>query len=132
MTILSDEEATSIRGFGWKSSNGSHGGSSVAISGNSRADIITPLGFAHSEDAFAAEGKHFAKGANGSHAGVELSISSGHKGGKKNSGNHGGSWGNKGGHGTKSPRNGGHHGNGKTTTIRFKVFAGGFAWAKAH
>ena len=79
MTILSDEEATSVRGFGWKGGNGGHGGSHVAVSGNSFADIDTPFGNAHSENAYAAEGKHFATGANGSHAGVEIKFSGGHK-----------------------------------------------------
>jgi hypothetical protein len=141
MTILSDEEATSVRGFGWKNGNNNHGGSHVAVSGNSLADIVTPLGSAHSENAYAAEGKHFAKGANGSHAGVAISISSGHKGGKKPSGNQGGKWGNSGGmkmngsHGMMPPRNGGNHGggnHGKSLTISFKVFAGGFSFGSAH
>jgi hypothetical protein len=130
MTILSDEEATSIRGMGW---NGGHGGSSVAVSGNSFANIVTPIGDAHSENSYAASGKHFAAGANGSHAGVEIKISSGKKGGHKPNGNHGGNtWGNKGG--MKWSGKGGHGGGhrGKPTTISFKVFAGGFSVAKAH
>ena len=135
MTILSDEEATSVRGFGWKGGNGGHGGSSVAVFGNSFADINTPFGSAHSENGYAAEGKHFAAGANGSHAGVEIKFSGGHKGGKKPSGNHGSKWGSKGG--MKTPRNGGSHnggnyGGGSTKVLSFKVFAGGFSVGAAH
>jgi hypothetical protein len=145
MTILSDDEATSIRGFGWKGGNGGHSNSFAAASGNSFADIVTPFGSAHSENQYAAQGKHFAGGANGSHAGVEIKISGGHKGGKKSGGNHGNNtkWGGKGGmkmgggYGMKPPRNGGHngggnHGGGKTKVLSFKVFAGGFSFAKSH
>jgi hypothetical protein len=139
MTIMSDEEATSIRGFGWNGGNGGHG-SFAAASGNSFADIVTPFGSAHSENQYAAQGKKFAGGANGSHAGVEIKFSGGHKGGKKPGGNHGNStkWGGNGGKmgggwGMKPPRNGGNHnGGGKTKVLSFKVFAGGFSFAKAH
>jgi hypothetical protein len=136
MTILSDEEAISVRGFGWKSSKNGNGGSSVAVFGNSKADInLGPFGSAHSENGYAAEGSHFAKGANGSHAGVELKISHGSKGGKRPNGHHGNNtWG--GMNGKMGPVNGGgHHGrgkHGKSVTISFKVFAGGFSFAKAH
>ena len=88
------------------------------------------------------KGKHFAAGANGSHAGVEIKFSGGHKGGKKPSGNHGSKWGSKGmkmggGYGMKTPRNGGshnggNHGGGSTKVLSFKVFAGGFSVAAAH
>jgi hypothetical protein len=55
-------------------------------------------------------------------------------------GNHGNStkWGGNGGKmgggwGMKPPRNGGNHnGGGKTKVLSFKVFAGGFSFAKAH
>jgi hypothetical protein len=136
ISIMSDEEATSIRGFGWKGSKGGHSKSSAAAFGNSFADITTPFGNAHSENGYAAEGKHFAGGANGSHAGVEIKISGGHKGGgKPNGGSKWGSNGGKmgGGYGMKPPRNGGgHHGGGKPTVLSVKVFAGGFSFAKSH
>jgi hypothetical protein len=137
ITIMSDEEATSIRGFGWKGGNGGHGNSSVAIFGNSKADInLGPFGSAHSEDGYAAEGKHYASGANGSHAGIEIKIGGGHKGGgkPKSSSRWGGKGGKMGGgYGMKPPRNGGgHHGGGKPVVISFKVFAGGFSTARAH
>ena len=94
--------------------------------------INTPFGSAHSENGYAAEGKHFAAGANFSEAGVEIKFNGGHKGGKKPDGKWGGKGGNmwpgKGGNGGM----GGHPGGGKPTSISVRVFAGGFSFAKAH
>jgi hypothetical protein len=64
LVVMSDEEAMSIRGQGFK------GHSSVSVFGNSFATIETKNGAAHSENGYAVSGKHFAKGANGSHAGA--------------------------------------------------------------
>jgi hypothetical protein len=65
LVAMSDRDAMSVRGRGFMG-----GGSSVQVFGNSVATIITPKGSAHSENGYVASGRHFAKGANGSHAGV--------------------------------------------------------------
>src|SRR5688500_800223 len=62
LVVMSDEDASSIRGQGF---NGGHGGrSSVAVWGNSWAQINTPFGSARSENGYEAEGNHVAVGAN--------------------------------------------------------------------
>jgi hypothetical protein len=139
LVVMSDDEALGIRGFGFK---GGHGGSSAVAFGNSFATINTPFGTAHSENGYAAEGKKFAFGANHSEAGVELKVSSGHKGkgGKMRNGDSnrwGGKTGTKwGGHngngGMNGHSGGGKHGAKKSITISFKLFAGGWSVAKAH
>ena len=45
LVVMSDDDAMSVRGQGYK------GGSSVAVSGNSFATINSPIGGAHSENA---------------------------------------------------------------------------------
>jgi hypothetical protein len=143
LVVMSDEEALGIRGFGF---NGGHGGSTAVAFGNSFATInLGPFGSAHSENGYNAEGKKFAFGANHSEAGVELKVSSGHKGkGKKMPNGNSHRWGGKG-----APKNGGmngrpnggmnghpnggsKHGGKKSVTISFKLFAGGWSVAKAH
>jgi hypothetical protein len=125
LIVVSDEEALSIRGHGY---NGSK--SSVRVFGNSFATFNTPGGTAHSENGYTAEGKHFAAGANNSHAGVKITTSTG-----TGNGGHGGKPG--GGYGGGRPGGGyggggygGGHG-GSTKTLSIKVFAGGSSWAKA-
>lgn len=65
LVVMSDGEAQAIRGQGFL------GGSHVSVVGNSFATISGPDGGAHSENAYAAEGKHDAKGSNFSFAGVK-------------------------------------------------------------
>jgi hypothetical protein len=134
ISVLSDNDAMSIRGFGFK---GGNGGSSVAVFGNSFATINTPFGSAHSENGYAAEGSKFAVGANHSEAGVEITVSGGRTGAKSPGGNYGGKggmkWGGKGGHGGMGGKpGGGGHGGKPTTVLRVRVFAGGSSFARAH
>ena len=118
LVVMSDDDAMTVRGFGYRGSSKS----SARVFGNSFATINTPLGGAHSENGYTADGKHFASGKNYSEAGVKISVSKG-KGHKP-----GGKWGKqpmRGGHG----KPGGHGGFSKSVTI--KVFAGGHSSAKA-
>lgn len=116
---MSDDDAMGVRGQGYQ------GGSSVAVSGNSFATINGgPLGGAHSENAYSADGTHMASGSNSSYAGVAvIGTGGGHKdkgrpGGMPNGGEYGG---------------GGGYGGGKPTVkIQAIVFfAGGNSSAKA-
>jgi hypothetical protein len=129
LTIMSDDDAIAIRGHGY---NGGHGGSSVSVAGNSFATFDTPFGTSHSENQYGIEGKKFAFGKNYSEAGVKLTISKG----KKRRGHGHDMRPHNGGHGRM---NGGHYGNhhgrpggGHRTVISFKLFAGGFSFARAH
>lgn len=111
LVVMSDDEAMSVRGQGYK------GGSSVLVSGNSFATINTPLGAAHSENAYSADGKHKASGSNSSYAGAAI-ISTG--GGYKGKGR------------PSSKPNGGSYGGKPTVKIQAIVFfAGGHSSAKA-
>jgi hypothetical protein len=111
LVVMSDETALSVRGQGFK------GGSSARAFGNSFATINTKNGSAHSENAYVAEGKHFAAGANKSFAGAIFKKSDG-KGGHSKPG-HSGMW-------------GGKPSRGHSTTIKsVKVFAGGHSFAVA-
>jgi hypothetical protein len=65
MVVMSDEDAMSVRGQGFPG-----GRSSVQVFGTSQATIVGRNGGAHSQNAYAVQGSHFAAGANGSHAGV--------------------------------------------------------------
>jgi hypothetical protein len=83
LTVVSDNEAMSVRGHGYK------GGSSVRIFGNSSATINTRHGSASSENGYNVSGKHFAAGGNISFAGVVKKSSGGgghHKRGGKSGG----------------------------------------------
>jgi hypothetical protein len=120
LAIVSDEDALSIRGQGFK------GGSSVRVFGNSFATFNAgSLGGAHSENGYVAEGKHFASGKNRSEAGVKITVSKGkgQKGGMNSHSRKSSKWrpggGKPGGHGMPS----------KSITIKF--FAGGSSSAKA-
>jgi hypothetical protein len=129
MVVMSDDDAMSVRGHGYKG-----GGSSVIVSGNSFATYNGgDQGGSHSENAYSATGKHKASGSNSSYAGgADIWISTG--GGKPN-GNGGG------GHGPKPPKSngggygggGGGYGGGKPTVkIHATVFfAGGHSSAHA-
>jgi hypothetical protein len=144
LVTMSDDEALAVRGLGFSS------GSLAQASGNSFATINTPLGSAHSQNAYVASGKHSASGDNFSFAGVAVTTSS-HKPGRGDGGGYGGMPGNGGyggnpSHGCNSCNshpsgNGGYGGGmgggqggmgGKTTTTSFTVFAGGFSHAYAH
>jgi hypothetical protein len=119
MTVMSDAAAMEVRGRGYQGG----GGSSVRVFGNSFATINTKNGSAHSENGYAAQGKHFAAGANGSVAGV-IHISSGRKSGG-------------GGYGKPQPktyggRPGGMGGGGGVNVRSTIVFAGGFSVGVAH
>ena len=142
LVVMSDEDASSIRGQGFK---GGHG-SSVAVFGNSFATINTPFGSAHSENGYTAEGKHFAVGKNFSEAGVKIETNGGHHGRKPgHGGNHnnkwrGKPWPGKSGMAWKGkpspkwggkPGMGGNHGGGRPRVTSVKVFAGGFSFAAA-
>ena len=118
LAVMSDDEAMSIRGMGFKGGNRS----SVSVFGNSFATIDTPIGGAHSENGYTAEGKHFAKGSNKSFAGAAVNITlPGGKGGKPGYG--------KGGkHGGKM---GGGKPGGRSISASLKFFAGGHSSAKA-
>lgn len=109
LVVMSDEEALSVRGQGYK-----HSSSSAMAFGNSSASFDAANGGAHSENGYLASGKHKAAGGNYSEAGVSISVSKGNSGG---------------GHGHK---NGGGYGGTKTTTVTLKYFAGGSSWAKAY
>lgn len=124
MVVMSDDDAMNVRGQGYQG-----GGSSVAVSGNSFATINGgPLGGAHSENAYAADGKHKASGSNSSYAGAAvISTGGGHKGqgrpcGKPHGGGHGG-----------KPNGGGGYGGGKPSVKIHAIvfFAGGHSSAKA-
>ena len=65
MVVMSDADASSVRGQGFKPSR-----SSVRVFGTSFATISGKNGGAHSENGYLVTGKHFAAGANGSVAGV--------------------------------------------------------------
>ena len=102
MAVMSDDEAMTVRGMGYGS--GSYGGgtkmtSSVSVSGNSFATIVTPDGSAHSENAYSASGKNKAGGDNLSFAGktVIITQSGGNKPPKGGNGGYpsGGDMGNK-------------------------------------
>jgi hypothetical protein len=141
LVVMSDDEAMAVRGMGFKGGKRS----SVSVFGNSFATIDTPLGGAHSENGYTAEGKHFAKGANFSEAGVEIKLPGrgkgkggkhfGGKGGKRWPGkggshfgkNFGKRWPGKGGMG------GGHQGGGHKggSTVKVRFFAGGHSFAIA-
>jgi hypothetical protein len=112
MIVMSDDDAMSVRGQGFK------GGSSARAFGNSFATINTKNGSAHSENAYLAEGKHFAAGANKSFAGAVFKTSNGKDGHSKpgHGGMSGGNWSRKPSHGS-------------TTIKSVKVFAGGHSWA---
>jgi hypothetical protein len=115
MAVMSDADAMEVRGRGYQGG----GGSSVRVYGNSFATINTRNGSAHSENGYAAQGKHFAAGANGSVAGV-IHISSGGGGG---------------GYGKPRPKTygGRPRGMGGGVNIRSTiVFAGGFSVGVAH
>lgn len=114
LTVMSDSDGMSVRGHGY--SGGGSYGSSVQVFGNSFATISSPYGDAHSENGYAASGKHHAAGKNGSWAGVE--IKSGGKPG------HGSSW-------CYPNGGGGGYGDGKPTTTSIKFFAGGYSSASA-
>lgn len=150
MTVMSDDDAMSIRGHGYKQS------SSVAVFGNSFATVDSTYGTAHSENGYAADGKHFAAGGNYSEAGIVIKTTKGGKGGGKKwgssnkrwggSGNMGGGGypggnmggggypgGNMGGGGYPGGNmGGGGHPGGTTTVKTVKVFAGGFSFGVAH
>jgi hypothetical protein len=111
--VMSDDDALMVRGQGFQSS--------ARAFGNSLATINTKNGSAHSENAYIADGKHFAAGANKSFAGAVFKKSSG-KGGHSKPG-HGSKWGSKPWGG--KPR-GGH-----TSIKSVKVFAGGHSWSVA-
>jgi hypothetical protein len=137
LVVMTDDDASKIRGRGYMGGNGS----SASAFGNSFATIDTPLGGAHSENSYTAEGERFAKGANFSEAGVEIKLPGGGHGGKDWGRNGGPRWPGKGGHGwggrpgMGSHHHGGGHGgghNGGGSTIRLRFFAGGFSFAKAH
>jgi hypothetical protein len=126
MTVMSDEEALSVRGRGFKLA------SSVDAFGNSFATIDTPLGTSHSENGYAAEGRHIAFGKNRSEAGVELSIGGlgdilGN-GVDRNSGRAGARRGGQVGNGGR-PGGGGN--NGGLPRVTIKLFAGGHSIAGA-
>ena len=145
MTVISDNEALAVRGLGFSS------GSLAQASGNSFATINTPFGSAHSENAYASQGKHKAGGDNFSFAGFAVTTShpkpgnggNGGYGGMPGSGGNGG-YGGMAGNGcgncnSPPPGGGGYGGMGgnggggsKTTTTSFTVFAGGFSHAYAH
>lgn len=138
LVVLSDAEATVVRGQGFKYR------SLAQAFGNSFATIDGKNGGAHSENAYNAEGKHAAKGSNSSYAGV-ISVATKGKHGKSNrrrgrfdpkprgmGGQYGG--GNNGG-GYSQP-GGGYHGGGKPRGGKISIkatifFAGGHssAWA---
>jgi len=146
LVVMSDDEAMAVRGHGFKGG----GRSAVSVFGSSFATIDTPLGGAHSENGYTAEGKHFAKGANFSEAGVEITLPGGkRKGGKDMVGKGGKRWpGNGGSHvgknvGKRRPgkggMGGGHHGGGHKggghkggSTVKVRFFAGGHSFAVAH
>jgi hypothetical protein len=137
LVVISDDEAMAVRGHGYK------GGSHVVVSGNSFATVNGgPLGGAHSENAYSADGKHKASGSNSSYAGVaDIWISTGgHKdkgnGGSKPRGDYGGmpGGGMNGGHpgGGYGGGGGGYGGGGPTVKIHAVVFfAGGSSSAHA-
>jgi hypothetical protein len=120
MSIMSDDDAMAVRGMGFGS--GSMGsGSFASASGNSFATINTPLGSAHSENAYSASGKNQAGGDNLSFAGASISVTESDKGGDGGyssgppmGGGNGGYTPPSGGKGGKNypPSNGGY-GNGK-------------------
>ena len=130
MVVISDEEALAVRGHGFYG-----GGSLVHVTGNSFATIDKSPSGSHSENAYDADGKHFAKGENFSFAGV-VHISSSHKGDKKRGdhhgnnnmggqwgGNHGGQWGGDmggpwGGDSGGQRAGGGRHGGGGAGSLR--------------
>jgi hypothetical protein len=126
LVVMSDTEATAIRGHGWK--GGPRVASMVGVGGNSFATFAyPPIVNSHSEDSYAAEGGHKASGGSYSEAGIQLSgIGLGGLGGLI--GNGPAALGRDGGH--KGGMGGG--GAGGAARITIKVFAGGRSWAHAH
>jgi hypothetical protein len=125
LAVMSDEESMSIRGMGYQGGKRS----SASVFGNSFATIDTPIGGAHSENGYTAEGKHSAKGSNKSFAGVAVTIDlPGGHGGKPGGGYGGGKGGKygggKGGYGGGKPA-------GRSIGVSLKFFAGGHSSAKA-
>ena len=143
LVAMSDDDAMQVRGQGFKN------GSSVAVFGNSFATINSPFGTAHSENGYAADGKHFAFGKNFSHAGVEIKKADGHgrKGDKpwrkaqckvwrgKPDGHMGGKMRGHMGGKMRDHRGGGHskggHPKGRVPIKSIRVFAGGHSFAVA-
>jgi hypothetical protein len=87
LSVMSDDEALAVRGLGFSS------GSLAQASGNSFATINTPFGSAHSENAYASQGKHKAGGDNFSFAGFAVTTK-GHKPSDGGGGGYGGMPGN--------------------------------------
>ena len=126
LAVMSDEEALSVRGRGFKLA------SSVDAFGNGFATIDTPLGTSHSENGYASEGQHIAFGKNRSEAGVELSISG--LGGLGNgiglnAGRAGARRGGQAGNGGRPGGGGGN--NGGIPRVTIKLFGGGYSIAGA-
>ena len=111
LVVISDDEAMAVRGHGYKG-----GGSHVSVSGNSFATVNGgPLGGAHSENAYSADGKHKASGSNLSYAGVAdiwVSSKGGHKDKGKGGGKPGGDYGGMPGGGMNGGHPGGNGGGG--------------------
>lgn len=123
LTVISDDDAMSIRGHGYKQS------SSVVVFGNSFATIDSPHGTAHSENGYAADGKHFAAGGNHSEAGIVVKTGGGGHGGGNPWGQNGRRW----GRGKNGGMNmGGGQNGGSSAGKTIKVFAGGYSFGIAH
>ncbi len=105
LVLLSDEDASSVRGLGYNGRGG------AAVYGHSWANVSSSYGSAGSENGYRARGRHSAKGANLSFAGVVEIRSSGGNGGS---------------------RCGGCGGGGGPRVKAVIAFAGGASVAKAH
>jgi hypothetical protein len=125
LAVMSDEEALRIRGNGFM-------GSSVDVFGNSFATFDAPSGTSHSENGYAAEGRHFAFGANFSTAGVLNGRDGGQMNGGMNISGQSSRWigARRGGNGRVVDRPGGGRpggGNLPGNITATAVFAGGFS-----
>jgi hypothetical protein len=120
LTVITDDEALSVRGHGFKQ------GSLVNAFGNSFATIDTPLGTSHSENGYASDGQHIAFGKNRSEAGIELSIGGLGNGLGLAAGRAGARWGRNVGRGGL-PGGGGN--NGGLPRVTIKLFGGGYSVA---
>lgn len=126
LAVMSDSDATAIRGMGFQGGHSKKGKSSAHAWGSSWASIHTNGGGAGSHNGYDSKGEHFAVGANFSFAGKLVISSGGHGGGG------GGNWGGDAGaawQGDSGGMNG--HNNHKPKVKAVVVFAGGGSFAKA-
>jgi hypothetical protein len=131
MTVMSDEEAMSVRGQGYQGGGSKGIQSYVRVTGSSFATYDGGGGSgSHSENSYFAEGNHKAKGSNSSYAGVaDIWVGSG---GHKPGGNGGGGYGKPRGSNGGGYGGGGYGGGQPSVKIHTTVFfAGGHSTANA-